>query len=179
MKTPLPKIRDTRSMGQQAPDDQNGLPSVRPMSRRRSITLKLSVIARQLRVSFDQGVEQSGLTRAKWTLIATVASRPGATQRQIAEALEVREITAGRLIDRLCEEGYLRRRENPTDRRAYCVHLTPAAQPVLDKLDEVARLHETALFAGITSDELERLDAALDAIGRNLAAGKTLRAAEK
>src|ERR1700719_4159299 len=101
-------------------------------SRKRSVALKLTVIARQLRVTFDQSVEQSGLTRAKWTLIAAVARNPGATQRMIAEALEVREITAGRLVDRLCDEGYLRREANPSDRRAYCLYLTAAAQPLLD-----------------------------------------------
>src|SRR6266436_1877115 len=115
-----------------------------PRSRKRSIALKLTVVARQLRVTFDQAVEQSGLTRAKWTLIAAVARNPGATQRVIAEALEVREITAGRLIDRLCAEGYLTRREHPTDRRAYCVYLAPAAQPVLDTLGKLAKIHEAA-----------------------------------
>ena len=165
-------------MGRQLTNEQKGLNGP-PLSRKRSIALKLSVIARQLRLSFDQGAERSGLTRAKWTLIATVAGRPGATQRQIAEALEVREITAGRLIDRLCDEGYLKRRENPSDRRAYCVYLTPAAQPVLDKLDEVARVHEAALFSGFASEDLERLDASLDALARNIAAGKNLRLAEK
>jgi MarR family transcriptional regulator, transcriptional regulator for hemolysin len=128
----------------------------------------LTVIARQLRVTFDQSVEQSGLTRAKWTLIAAVARNPGATQRTIAEALEVREITAGRLIDRLCDEGYLRREENPSDRRAYCVYLTPIAQPVLDKLDELAKIHEAAIFAGFTAEDLEKLDALLDTIAGNL-----------
>src|SRR6266436_3664377 len=132
-----------------------------PRSRKRSIALKLTVVARQLRVTFDQAVEQSGLTRAKWTLIAAVARNPGATQRVIAEALEVREITAGRLIDRLCDEGYLRREANPSDRRAYCVYLTSAAQPLLDKLDELAKVHEGIIFAGFQADELEKLDALL------------------
>ena len=171
-------MRDTQSGDRQTAEQQKGIGSA-PMSRKRCIALKLSVIARQLRLSFDQYAEQSGLTRAKWTLIATVAARPGATQRQIAEALEVREITAGRLIDRLCDEGYLRRRENPTDRRAYCVYLTTAAQPVLDKLDEVARLHEIELFTGFDTEDLERLDASLDALARNIAAGKNLRVAAK
>src|SRR5580658_2915634 len=99
---------------------------------KRAVVHKLAVIARQLRLSFDQGVERHGLTRAKWTLIAVVSQIPGATQRTIAEALDVREITAGRLIDRLCDEGYLKRRENPNDRRAYSVHLTAGAQPLLD-----------------------------------------------
>jgi MarR family transcriptional regulator for hemolysin len=141
--------------------------------------LKLTVVARQLRVTFDQSAERSGLTRAQWTLIAAVARNPGATQRLIAEALEVREITAGRLVDRLCDDGYLTRKENPTDRRAYCVYLTPAAQPVLDKLDELAKIHETAIFAGFESEDLEKLDSLLDTIARNMSDFRSQRAAAK
>jgi MarR family transcriptional regulator, transcriptional regulator for hemolysin len=130
------------------------------------------VVARQLRVSFDQRAERSGLTRAKWHLIATVARNPGVTQRIIAEALEVREITAGRLIDRLCAEGYLKRRENPDDRRAYSVYLAPAAQPLLDKLDELAKLHEAEIFEGFSNEDLDKLDGLLDAIARNVSAAR-------
>lgn len=126
------------------------------------------MVARQLRISFDQRVERSGFTRASWSLIAAVARNPGATQRQIAEALEVREITAGRLIDRLCAEGTLQRRENPEDRRAYCVYVTPASQPLLDKLDEAAKLHEAEIFSGFEPRDLDRLDELLEAIARNL-----------
>jgi MarR family transcriptional regulator for hemolysin len=150
-----------------------------PRNRRRSIALKLTVIARQMRLSFDQRVERGGLTRAKWTLIAAVARNPGVTQRTIAEALEVREITAGRLIDRLCDEGYLKRRENPNDRRAYCVYLTPAAQPLLDKLDEIAKSREAEIFVGFEADDLEKLDKLLDAIARNLSATRSERAAAR
>jgi MarR family transcriptional regulator for hemolysin len=139
-------------------------------SRKRSVALKLTIVARQLRLSFDQAVEESGLTRAKWQLIATVARNPGATQRMIAEALEVREITAGRLIDRLCDEGLLKRRESPNDRRAYCVHLTPAAQPLMDKIDELAKIHEARIFASFEAEDLERLDALLERISRNVSA---------
>jgi MarR family transcriptional regulator for hemolysin len=126
------------------------------------------VVARQLRVTFDHSAEQSGLTRAQWHLIAAVSRHPGATQRTIAEALEVREITAGRLVDRLCEEGYLKRHEHPSDRRAYCVYLAPAAQPLLAKLDELAKVHEAAIFAGFESEDLEKLQQLLDRICSNL-----------
>jgi MarR family transcriptional regulator for hemolysin len=141
--------------------------------------LKLTVVARQLRVTFDQSAEQSGLTRAQWTLIATVARNPGATKRTIAEALEVREITAGRLVDRLCDEGYLRRDANPSDRRAYCVYLTKAAQPVLDTLDKLANVHEAAIFAGFEPQDVEKLDELLELISRNLSEFRSQRAAAK
>ena len=129
-------------------------------------------------MTFDQSAEQSGLTRAQWHLIAVVARNPGATQRTIAEALEVREITAGRLVDRLCEEGYLRRDENPSDRRAYSVYLTSAAQPLLQRLDELAKVHETWIFAGFDADELEKMDVLLDRISRNLSEFRAQRAME-
>ena len=130
------------------------------------------MVARQLRISFDQRVERSGLTRASWQLIAAVARNPGATQRLIAEALEVREITAGRLIDKLCAEGILERREHPQDRRAYCVYLTSDAQPMLDKIDELAKVHEADIFAGFATADLDRLDELLEGIARNLAAAR-------
>jgi MarR family transcriptional regulator for hemolysin len=148
-------------------------------NRKRATALKLMVVARHLRQSFDQSVERSGLTRAKWTLIATVAHKPGATQRMIAEALEVREVTAGRLIDRLCAEGYLKRREHPNDRRAYCVYLAPAAQPVLDTLGKLGKIHEAKIFAGFDADDLERLNALLDGISHNLSAARTGNDAKK
>jgi MarR family transcriptional regulator, transcriptional regulator for hemolysin len=138
----------------------------------------LSIVARQLRVSFDQSAEASGLTRAQWQLIAVVARHPGATQRTIAEALEVREITAGRLVDRLCDEGYLRRDEHPNDRRAYCVHLTAAAQPVRNRLDELAKVHEGWIFAGFQQGDLEELDALLERLARNLSNVREQRAAQ-
>jgi MarR family transcriptional regulator for hemolysin len=150
-----------------------------PRPRRRSVALKLSVVARQLRVTFDQSAEESGLTRAQWHLIAAVARNPGATQRTIAEALEVREITAGRLVDRLCEDGYLRREPSPNDRRAYSVYLTPTAQPVLDKLDELAKVHEAAIFSGFEPEDLDKLDALLDCIARNLTTLRAEREAAK
>ena len=143
------------------------------------MALKLTVVARQLRVTFDQSAEESGLTRAQWHLIAAVARNPGATQRLIAEALEVREITAGRLVDRLCDEGYLKRQEHPSDRRAYCVYLTPAAQPVLDKLDELGKVHEAAIFAGFENSELETLSTLLDDISRNMLVFRNPRAVGK
>ena len=144
-----------------------------PQTRERAITLKLTVISRQLRQRFDQTVEGDGLTRAKWRVIVAVARSAGTTQRAIAAKLEITEVTAGHLIDRLCADGYLERREHPTDRRAYCIHLTPAAQPLLARLEEVAKIHEDEAFVGFAEADLSRLLELLDLISRNLAASRT------
>ena len=136
--------------------------------KRRTISTKLTVLARQLWLDFDQSAEKVGVSRAKWRLIAAVSRRPGATQRTLATLLQVTDVTAGRLIDSLCEEGYLERHENPEDRRAYLVYLTPLAQPVLDQLGVIALAHERGAFAGFDEADLAMLESLLDRIARNV-----------
>jgi MarR family transcriptional regulator for hemolysin len=107
------------------------------------------------------------VTRSQWTMIVVVARNPGATQRVIAEALEMSEASAGRLIDRLCADGLLERQERYDDRRARAVYLTKAAEPLLEKLGELARTGEHMLFRGFSEEELETFKGFLDRLYKN------------
>lgn len=138
------------------------------MGQKRAISLKLTVIARQMHKRFDQRVASIGVTRSQWTLIAVIARRPGATQREIAEILEMSEASAGRLIDRLCADGLLERRRKDDDRRAHCVYLTDAAGPILDKISLIGQEHEDIIMAGLDADDLKALERYLDIIATNL-----------
>lgn len=139
-------------------------------NRKRDLSRKLTVVARHLRNRFDQSVTQLGVTRSQWTLIAVVASRPGMTQRTIAETLEISEAAAGRLIDRLCAEDLLERKARSDDRRAYSVYVTDAAAPYLETLGGIARRNEEETFSGLNEEQLEQLDALLAIVYNNVAA---------
>ncbi len=121
-----------------------------------------------MRKLFDQDLEGLGVTRSQWTAVVIVARRPGATQRIIAEALDMSEAAAGRLIDRLCAEGLLERRAKADDKRAYCVFLTDAAQPILDRLGAMATKQEALAFRGIENSDLNKLKSLLDQIYENI-----------
>jgi len=135
---------------------------------RRDLALKLTVIARVMRNRFDLSIAPHGVTRAQWTLIAIVSRRPGTSQRIVAEALEVTEAAAGRLIERLCSDGLLERRQDSEDKRAWRVYLTPAAEPLLTLLAEEGRAIENRTFAGLDDSELNQLGALLEKIHDNL-----------
>ena len=135
---------------------------------RRSIGIRISVLSRQMRNSFDRRVADLGVTRSQWQMIAVVSRRPGATQRVIADAMEMSEASAGRLIDRLCADGLLERRERHDDRRARAVYLTRQAEPLLEQLSEIGRHNEERLFRGLSDDELASLDSCLAKIAKNL-----------
>ncbi|RJF91205.1 MarR family winged helix-turn-helix transcriptional regulator [Sphingomonas cavernae] len=139
-----------------------------PTDLRRNASMKLSIIARQLRTHFDQSVARLGVTRSQWTVIAVTARHPGVTQRTIAKALEISEASAGRLIDRLCADGLLERRAKDDDRRAHAVFLTEAGQAITSRLGEIARANEDVAFKGFNEDDLARLNALLDAISENV-----------
>ncbi|MBU6267329.1 MAG: MarR family transcriptional regulator [Sphingomonadales bacterium] len=135
---------------------------------RRAITIKLTVLARQMRNDFDRRVGGIGLTRSQWALIAVVAGRPGATQRQIAELLEMSEASAGRLVDRLVADGLLVRTDRVDDRRARAVTLTDAAAPLLERMSTFARSREEKFFRGIATEDLARFRDMLDLLHANL-----------
>ena len=139
---------------------------------KREISLKLTVIARVLRNRFDMSVTPHGITRSQWTLIALVANRPGASQRTIAERLEMTEAAAGRLIERLCSDGLLERRQDTKDKRAWRVFLTPAAEPMLALLADFGLSIETRTFAGLSPEEIGQLAVLLDKVHGNLVDAK-------
>ena len=127
----------------------------------------MTVIARQLRKQFDHDLEGFGVTRSQWTAIVVAVSRPGATQRVLAEALDMSEAAAGRLVDRLCAEGLLERHAKEGDKRAYCVSLSEAALPILDKGSALATRLEEHVFRGMDDSEIRQLSSLLDRLYEN------------
>src|SRR6218665_1137405 len=140
-------------------------------AKRRDICLRLTVLNRLFRSNFDRQVAEMHVTRSQWSMIAVVNHNPGATQRIIAEALEMSEASAGRLIDRLCADGLLERRDRDDDRRARAVYLTPAAEPLLQKLGMIANEAERRTFQGFSEEELETLQGFIDRIYNNALKG--------
>lgn len=138
---------------------------------RRKIGLRFTILARMLRNDFDRQVVNLNVTRSQWAMIAVVSRSPGATQRTIAEALEMSEASAGRLIDRLCTEGLLERRDRHDDRRARAVYLTPAAEPLLETLASIARDSEARMFKGFSDEDMVTIGSLLDRIYDNVSRG--------
>ena len=90
----------------------------------------LTDVARLLRTVFERRVRAAGLTRALWVIIARLHRRPGLSQSEVADLLEIEKATAGRLIDRMESKGWIERRSDPLDRRVNRLHLTAEAERV-------------------------------------------------
>jgi len=101
---------------------------------------------RMLRLYADKLASRYGITRAQWAVLAKLDRTEGLKQSELAELMEMQPISLTRLIDRLCDNGLLERRDDPQDRRANRLYLLPAARPLLVKLAELrADITEVAL----------------------------------
>jgi DNA-binding MarR family transcriptional regulator len=98
------------------PDDEN------------YIGYTITDVGRLMRTVFERRVRAVGLTRAQWLVIARVHRRPGLSQSEVADLLEIEKASAGRLIDRMEAKGWLQRHADASDRRVNRLHLTAQAR---------------------------------------------------
>jgi DNA-binding MarR family transcriptional regulator len=120
-----------------------------------TITFEIGETAHALRKAFDRRAVGFGVTRAQWKVLFKVSRRPGLRQHELADLLEVEPITLSRIVDRLQESGLIERQSDPTDRRAWLLHVTEEAGPLVAKLKRLADEMIAEAFAGIDDKDIE------------------------
>ncbi|MGY4475532.1 MarR family winged helix-turn-helix transcriptional regulator [Bradyrhizobium sp. USDA 3364] len=128
----------------------------------------LGELFRLIRVYADKEAARYGITRAQWAVLSKVERQEGLKQTELAELLEVQPITLTRLIDKLCDNGWIERRSDENDRRVNRLYLKKAARPLLGKLAGLrSELTATAL-EGISPTDAHRLLTQLESIKENV-----------
>jgi MarR family transcriptional regulator, transcriptional regulator for hemolysin len=128
----------------------------------------LGELFRLIRIYADKEAARYGITRAQWAVLAKVERSEGMKQTELAEQMEVQPITLTRLIDKLCDNGWIERRGDENDRRVNRLYLRKAAHPLLAKLAGLrSELTATAL-EGINPADAHRLLAQLESIKENV-----------
>ena len=113
---------------------------------------ELLLLTRTIRAGFELRVKRLGLTYARARLLTAIGRQPGASQAELAAALEIETPTLKRLLDALEQHGLAERRPLPEDGRKHAVHLTDTSRigPLLRFRDEV----EAALVKDIAPEDL-------------------------
>ena len=128
----------------------------------------LGELQRLVRAYADKQAARYGITRAQWAVLAKVERTEGLKQTELAEQMEMQPITLTRLIDKLCDNGWIERRSDDTDRRVNRLYLREAARPLLGKLSGLrSELTATALD-GISPSDAQRLLTQLETIKENV-----------
>jgi len=125
-------------------------------------------VAHLLRLDIDRRVASQNLTRVKWLALGVLHNKPGVTQAELAQELELGTAAVGRLVDRLEDRGFIVRSKNPDDRRAYLLSLTADAEVLLRSMDETANALRNDLLDGLSEREIASLNRGLAKLKENL-----------
>ena len=140
----------------------------RTSSSEHSFGFVLSDISRLARTEFDRRVRDLGVTRAQWLVLLHLARRPGCTQSELADAMQMQKITVSRHVDRLVRSGCVERRDHAEDGRAYHLYLSRSAQPTIARLQAVADQMRAEFMRGLSTTRRDALMTDLLQIKSNL-----------
>ncbi|MCB1740059.1 MAG: MarR family transcriptional regulator [Gammaproteobacteria bacterium] len=134
----------------------------------RNFGLILHDVARLLRTNFDRRVRDLGLTRSQWWVLTHLYHQDGLTQTELSELMEIERPSLGRLLDRLEAKNWIRRDNDPNDRRVNRVYLTLDVKPMVRQMRQHASAVRHQALAGLGEDRREQLIDTLLLIKQNL-----------
>lgn len=124
--------------------------------------------ARIMRRDFDRRAAVLGATRAQWRVLAKLSRCDGQRQIELADALDVEPISLCRMVDRLEEAGFVERRRDEEDRRAWRIHLTAKAAPVIAEIEKQVDIFQADMLAGISDEDRATASRVLAAVRDNI-----------
>ncbi|MEZ5855432.1 MAG: MarR family transcriptional regulator [Hyphomicrobiaceae bacterium] len=114
-------------------------------------------VARLMRTVFDRRVKGLGITRPQWLALTRLKRKPGASQSELADMMEIERAPAGKIVDRLQERGWLERRADPDDRRINRIFLTELGERVHAAIWPIGQSTVSEALSDLTSHEAEHL----------------------
>ena len=139
-----------------------------PRPARPPIGLHLARTARSVSRAFDDALAQAGGSVPVWLVLISLKSQPVRNQRELAEAVGVREATLTHHLNSMDERGLITRRRDPANRRVHLVELTEAGEAAFQRLRGAATAFDQRLRAGLTGDEVSQLEALLGRLAANV-----------
>lgn len=118
------------------------------------VGLQLARTARSVSRSFDAALAAEGGSLPVWLVLISLKSSPVSNQRELAEAVGIREATLTHHLNAMESQGLLTRRRDPANRRVHLVELTGEGEAAFLRLRDAALAFDRRLRHGISEEDL-------------------------
>lgn len=110
-------------------------------------------MARLFANALHERIRPLGLAPAQFMTLLELWEADDLTQKDLVRRLDVEQATMANTLKRMQRDGLITRHENPDDRRAQLIRLTPKAKALReDAMQAASAVNETAL-SGLSDDE--------------------------
>ncbi len=131
------------------------------------IGLHLTRVAREVSRAFDDALTQAGGSVPMWLVLLNLKINPRASQRELAEAVGLREATITHHLNAMEKDGLLTRRRDPGNRRIHIVETTGAGDALFLRLRDAAASFDRQLRQGLDEPGLAKVRELLDHLASN------------
>ena len=133
-----------------------------------SIGYSIAMANRALRKALDSELEHYGITFSQWQVLAGLALEGEISQVKLAEQIGVEGPTLVRILDRMEQKGWIRRKVSLRDRRQKLISPTKKVEGVWKKMTECAHGVRDGAVKGISAKDVANLQKLLKKIRENL-----------
>ena len=116
--------------------------------------------------AIEPGLARAGINGREFGVLTLVDAEGPASQQRLAGRIGVDRTTMVALIDALEEKRLVRRRRDPSDRRAYLLEATSAGRKTLRDARKAVELGEQQALASLTATESATLKQALQRLAQ-------------
>jgi MarR family transcriptional regulator for hemolysin len=147
------------------PEPPDGPPASRPLG------LHLARASKEITRAFDDALAAEGGSVPVWLVLISLKMKSLASQRELADAVGIREATLTHHLNAMDATGLITRRRAPDNRRVHLVELTQAGEEAFQRMRRAAFAFDTRLRAGFGDDELATFEGVLDRLCGNVSGG--------
>jgi len=127
-----------------------------PREGRKKLGLTICEVSREWRQLFDQSFMHLNVSNARWTVLFTLDKLGDPVpQKVLAEHVGVEGPTLVRMLDRLENDGLVRRKTSKRDRRVKHVELCKKTDDLLDSMMNIAHGIQQELTDDIPEEDLK------------------------
>ena len=108
----------------------------------------------------------TGLSMPQFSLMTQMYHRGACGMSGISERFEITPAAASQMVDKLVQSGYIVREEDPTDRRAKTLNLTPKGRQLIDAGNEERYRWVEDLAGKLNAEERVQIVEALELMTR-------------
>lgn len=132
-----------------------------------SIGRWISVLYRYRKSYVNKWLEPYGIVGVQFIILLVLFRRGGASQENISDHLKIDKTTTAKAIKKLENNGYLMRKKDPSDKRAYNVYLTQKALDIIPFIQQTVIKWESIVTSGIPDEEYHMIENVLEKMAEN------------
>src|SRR5690242_1527177 len=134
------------------------------------IGLRLNQAARAVGRAFDDALAEAGGSLPVWLILLNLKIRRPGAQRELADAVGIREATLTHHLNAMDADGLITRARDAANRRVHVVTLTEKGDRLFLALRTAAMAFDTKLRAGLADSDLATLETLLTRLSANVGA---------